>query len=139
MDLPNIAQHGPELPRPSQEVSAAGGEAQPAAQEVRNAQPQGSADPNAQAFQVESSAAQVAALQNTPPPAQPIPQAAMPQAIQATDADLIEKEWIERAKKVIGSTREDPYLQNKEINKVKAEYIERRWNKKIKLADDPKQ
>lgn len=54
----------------------------------------------------------------------------------ADDVDLIEKTWIERAKSIIAKTKDDPYLQKSEISKVKAEYIEKRYNKKIKLADD---
>ena len=55
---------------------------------------------------------------------------------QAEDVDLIEKTWVERAKSIIEKTKDDPYIQKNEISKVKAEYIDRRFNKKIKLVDD---
>lgn len=54
----------------------------------------------------------------------------------AGDIDLIEKTWVQRAKNIIEKTRNDPYIQKNEISKVKAEYIERRFNKKTKLFDD---
>ena len=49
----------------------------------------------------------------------------------AEDADLIEKEWILKAKEIVAQTHGDPYRQNKEINKIKADYIKKRYNKDI--------
>lgn len=51
----------------------------------------------------------------------------------ADDNDLIEQEWIDKAKAIIDRTREDPHLQNKEINEVKADYIKKRYNKEINV------
>ncbi len=56
--------------------------------------------------------------------------------LTAEDADLIEKTWIEKAKQIVAETRGDPYVQNKEINKVKADYIKKRYNKDIKLTSE---
>jgi len=53
----------------------------------------------------------------------------------ADDADLIEKEWVVRAKSIVNQTKDDPFIQNKEINKVKAEYIKKRYNKDMKLSE----
>ena len=53
----------------------------------------------------------------------------------ADDADLIEKEWVEKAKEIVEQTRQDPYLQNKEINKMKADYMKKRYNKDINLEE----
>lgn len=52
----------------------------------------------------------------------------------AEDTDLIEKEWVEKAKEIVEKTKNDPYLQNQEINKVKADYMKKRYNKDMKLA-----
>ncbi len=52
----------------------------------------------------------------------------------ADDADLIEKEWVNRAKVIIAKTKDDPHLQNEEINKYKADYIKKRYNKDIKVS-----
>jgi hypothetical protein len=57
------------------------------------------------------------------------------QALAADDADLIEKEWVTRAKKIVDVTRNDPHQQNKQISRVKAEYIKKRYNKDIKVSD----
>jgi hypothetical protein len=54
----------------------------------------------------------------------------------ADDVDLIEREWIKIAKEIVERTRIDPHAQNKEMNKVKADYLKKRYNKDIKLAED---
>ena len=54
----------------------------------------------------------------------------------AEDSDLIEQEWVSKAKAIVESTRDDPHAQNKEINKVKADYIKKRYNKEIKVTTD---
>lgn len=54
----------------------------------------------------------------------------------ADDADLIEKEWVAIAKDIVAKTAHDPHLQNKEINKFKADYMKKRYNKDIKLSED---
>lgn len=50
----------------------------------------------------------------------------------ADDADLIEKEWVEKAKEIVEKTKADPYVQNKELNKMKADYMKKRYNKDLK-------
>lgn len=54
----------------------------------------------------------------------------------AGDTDLIEKEWVLKAKQIVEQTRDDPFRQNAEMHKIKAEYIKKRYNKDIKLVDD---
>lgn len=55
--------------------------------------------------------------------------------ILAEDLDLIEKEWVRIAKSVVEATIGDPYAQNIEINKVKADYIQKRYNKAVKVKE----
>lgn len=55
--------------------------------------------------------------------------------VTADDTDLIEKEWVEKAKQIVEKTREDPYLQSKEINVFKADYMKKRYNKTVKLSE----
>ena len=55
--------------------------------------------------------------------------------LTAADSDLIEKEWIVKAKDIVAKTQDDPYHQKKEISKVKAEYIQKRFNKTLKTDD----
>lgn len=54
----------------------------------------------------------------------------------ADDTDLIEKEWVVKAKEIVARTRNDPYKQNKEVERVKAEYLKKRYNKDIKITED---
>lgn len=65
------------------------------------------------------------------PAAQPMGQSAM----IADDADLIEKEWVVKAKAIVAQTRDDPHAQNKEMNKVKADYLKKRYNKDLKVSE----
>lgn len=60
----------------------------------------------------------------------------MTDAMIADDADLIEKEWVERAKAIVAQTKNDPYQQNKEISKVKAAYLKKRYNKDLKVDEE---
>lgn len=55
--------------------------------------------------------------------------------LTAADTDLIEKEWIVKAKDIVAKTQDDPYHQKKEISKVKAEYIQKRFNKTLKTDE----
>lgn len=75
--------------------------------------------------------------QPTPTPQalqQPAPAAAqMP--LDADDTELIEKEWVEKAKAIVASTRHDPRAQNRELNKFKADYMQKRYNKTIKIDE----
>ncbi len=54
----------------------------------------------------------------------------------ASDDDLIEKEWVEKAKKVIAETRHDPYLQEHEISKLQADYLKKRYGKDVSVPSD---
>ncbi len=54
----------------------------------------------------------------------------------ADDNDLIEKEWVIRAKEIVARTAHDPHLQNREMNRFKADYLKKRYNKDVKLSED---
>lgn len=54
-------------------------------------------------------------------------------ALIADDTDLIEKEWITKAKAIVEQTKHDPFVQNNELSKVKADYVKKRYNKDLKL------
>ena len=53
----------------------------------------------------------------------------------ADDADLIEKEWVMRAKAIVAHTKDDPYNQNREMTKVRADYLKKRYNKDLKVSE----
>lgn len=88
--------------------------------------------------------------QQTPPPAlatpsqvvddnQIKPTSKSPSAgLQAHDADLIEKEWIDRAKAIVAQTKNDPYKQKSEMSKVKADYLKKRFDKTIPVDEHSK-
>jgi hypothetical protein len=52
--------------------------------------------------------------------------------LAAEDVDLIEHEWVARAKKVVAQTIGNPHAQTNELNKVRADYIKKRYNRTIK-------
>lgn len=54
----------------------------------------------------------------------------------AGDDDLIEKEWVDKAKKIIADTRDDPYRREREISKLQIEYIRRRYGREIGDSGD---
>ncbi len=49
----------------------------------------------------------------------------------ADDLDLIEKEWVEKAKEIVAKTKDDPKAQSEELDKVKTDYIKKRFNKDV--------
>lgn len=72
-------------------------------------------------------------FQQTPLP--PVPAAHVASPAVADDLDLIEKEWVEKAKQIVAQTRSDPHAQNKEMNRFKADYMQKRYGKEIKLDE----
>lgn len=66
--------------------------------------------------------------------AQPVA-AAQPAVQAADDGDIIEREWVNRVRQIIAATAQDPYLQNKQLTELKAEYMQKRYNKVIKISD----
>ncbi len=52
----------------------------------------------------------------------------------ADDVDLIEKEWIHRVKEIIESTKNDPFEQSRQLTMLKADYLQKRYNKSINLS-----
>lgn len=54
---------------------------------------------------------------------------------EANDIDLIEKEWIVKAKQIVAHTINDPYHQQAAISQMKAEYMRKRYNKAVKGAE----
>jgi hypothetical protein len=89
-------------------------------QSVNNAQ--GVVQPQSLVGATGSSAAQSALLNTTP-------------AI-ADDVDLIEKEWVAKAREIVARTKADPYVQNKELNVFKADYMKKRYGKDVKVVSE---
>jgi hypothetical protein len=51
----------------------------------------------------------------------------------ADDNDLIEKEWVNKAKQIVERTRDDPYRQSEQLTGVKVDYLQKRYGKMIKV------
>jgi hypothetical protein len=64
-------------------------------------------------------------------PAIPVPNPAL---LADDDKDLIEKEWVDKAKQIVERTRDDPYKQSEELTVFKADYIKKRYGKTIKVS-----
>lgn len=53
--------------------------------------------------------------------------------LSAEDNELIEKEWVQKAKQIIERTAEDPHKQKDEITAFSASYLKKRYGKDIKV------
>ena len=54
----------------------------------------------------------------------------------ADDVDVIEKEWVQKAKEIVTQTKDDPHKQSVELTKFKHDYMNKRYGKDIKLPDE---
>lgn len=54
----------------------------------------------------------------------------------AADDEVIEKAWVDKAKKIVAQTKNDPYAQEKEVSRLQADYLKKRYGKEIKLKPD---
>ncbi len=84
-------------------------------------------------------------------PPQPLPQQAIPPVpttpqatpssdstqvissnpISANDDDMIEKEWVSRAKQILTQTRDDPYARERAIGELQRDYLMKRYGKQL--------
>lgn len=69
-------------------------------------------------------------------PVQPQPISSNSQIPTSEPSDELDKEWISRAKHVVEQTKQDPFMQSREIGKIKADYLRVRFNKHISLGKD---
>lgn len=51
----------------------------------------------------------------------------------ADDKDVIEPEWVHKANAIVNSTFDDPYKQSEDLTVLKADYMQKRYNKIVKL------
>jgi hypothetical protein len=54
----------------------------------------------------------------------------------ADNVDVIEREWVARAKQIVLETKNSPYQREVEVGKLQADYLQKRYGKQIKLASD---
>ena len=60
-------------------------------------------------------------------------QAASANPLAAKDDDLIEAEWIKRAKQVVEETSADPYLQEMRVSELQSDYLKKRYGMDVKF------
>lgn len=51
--------------------------------------------------------------------------------LTAADDELIEKEWVEKAKDIIAKTKNDPYKRELEIGKLQIAYLSKRYGRTL--------
>jgi hypothetical protein len=51
----------------------------------------------------------------------------------ADDKDVIEPEWVHKAKAIVLTNSDDPYKQSEQLTIFKADYMQKRYNKTVKL------
>jgi hypothetical protein len=74
------------------------------------------------------------ALPTVPPPVAVTPTASPAtddSPLAANDDDLIEKEWVDKAKKIIAETKDDPYRREQEVGRLQADYLRKRYGKEL--------
>ena len=54
----------------------------------------------------------------------------------AADDDLIEKEWVDKAKQIITQTRDDPAEREKQVGRLQADYLKKRYGKELGASNE---
>ncbi len=49
----------------------------------------------------------------------------------AADEDVIEKEWVDKAKAIIQQTKDDPYKRTQQVNALQRDYLQKRYGKVV--------
>jgi hypothetical protein len=82
---------------------------------------------------------QVIPMATIPLPLQTTAPSASPQTTATTgfqvadDKDVIEPEWVHKARAIVNHTTDDPYKQSEDLTVLKADYMQKRYNKIVKL------
>lgn len=66
----------------------------------------------------------------------PMPTSTKTAPLIASDDDLIEKEWVDKLKRIIALTKDDPYERNRVIAQFQADYLKKRYNKTLGQPED---
>ncbi len=53
----------------------------------------------------------------------------------AGDEDLIEKEWVDKAKEIIEQTRDDPHARTQKVNELQRDYLQKRYGKVVGASE----
>ncbi len=49
----------------------------------------------------------------------------------AADDDMIEKEWVDKAKHIIAETSDDPHTRERAISQLQRDYLKKRYGKEV--------
>lgn len=75
-----------------------------------------------------------------PAPVQPVAAPLQPQRtavpLVAADEDLIEKEWVDKAKEIIEQTPDDPYTRTERVGELQRNYLQKRYGKVVGADDN---
>lgn len=81
------------------------------------------------------------------PIAVPVPQVVIPQQddtaqttssnspLVAADEDLIEKEWVDKAKEIIQHTKDDPHARTQKVNELQRDYLQKRYGRVVGASE----
>lgn len=53
----------------------------------------------------------------------------------AGDDDVIEREWVDRAKKIIQDTKGDPHQRTSKVNQLQKSYLRKRYGKELGVVE----
>jgi hypothetical protein len=65
----------------------------------------------------------------------PTAQPATSGPLVAADEDVIEKEWVDKAKKIIHETKDDPHGRTERVNELQRDYLKKRYNKELETSE----
>jgi hypothetical protein len=51
--------------------------------------------------------------------------------VVAANDDVIEKEWVDRAKDIVAKTKDDPHARADQVNTLQKDYLQKRYGKVI--------
>ena len=136
-DMPAMpsAEHMPSLPMPEAPIGPVGGietgaDRREQTAELRAAQSDAAAVANSTTqtgpFQLVNAAATAA------PTDTGVVNISTP-AVAAHD-DVIEKEWVDKAKEIVAGTRNDPYNRGRQVSALQRDYLKKRYGKDIGAA-----
>lgn len=134
-DNPNLQPSNPNLPAQPEQP---GVEAQPAPAAPEGAPAPAHGDPGA------APATPPVVIPDTPapttPPADPASAAAAtphvgPTPAEASDQDVIEKEWVDQADRIVAATKDDPYVEEEAVEALQQDYLKKRYGHDVKKSE----
>lgn len=130
----------PQAPQPEQWAPPGAIERPAVAPEHNELQRVAPIEQSAAAAQVEMASAPPAVATNLPAPQSDDATAAYSASddvpLVAADEDVIEKEWVDKAKNILAQTKDDPHLREQQIKKLQVEYLRKRYGREIGEAVD---